>query len=106
GRPVFASEIFQRAFTEALNPEGTTLLVATQSLAAGQISEQDFRELQVFAIRKFAKDYIRTRALSRAMIASLGKTQKAKTEDAIAKEFDNYVERLKKDFNVTTVFEV
>lgn len=106
GRPVFASEIFQRAFTAPLTPEGTSLLVATQSLAAGKISEQDFRELQVFAIRKFAKDYIRTRALSQAMIASLGKTQKEKAEDAIAKEFNNYLERLKKDFNVTTAFEV
>jgi cell division septum initiation protein DivIVA len=106
GRPVFASEIFHRAFTEPLTPEGTSLLVATKALAAGQISEQDFRELQVFAIRKFAKDYIRTRALSQAMIASLGKTQKEKTEDAIAKEFNNYLERLKKDFNVTTVFDV
>ncbi|HET6324593.1 MAG TPA: STN domain-containing protein [Planctomycetaceae bacterium] len=106
GRPVFASEIFQRAFTKALTPEGTTLLTATQSLASGHISEQDFRELQVFAIRKFAKYYIRTRVLSQAMIASLGKTQKAKTEDAIAKEFDNYVEKLKKDLKVTTVFDV
>ncbi|HEV8001938.1 MAG TPA: thioredoxin family protein [Planctomycetaceae bacterium] len=106
GRPVFASEIFQRLFTKALTPEGTTLLTATQSLASGQISEQDFRELQVFAIRKFAKDYIRTRVLSQATIASLGKKQKEKTEDTIAKEFDNYVETLKKDFNVTSIFEV
>jgi hypothetical protein len=106
GRPVLAYEIFHRAFPTALTPDGTSLLTATKALAAGQISEQDFRELQVFAIRKFAKDHIRTRALSEAMIASLGKTQKAKTEDAIAKEFDNYVEKLKKDFNVSTVFDV
>ena len=34
------------------------------------------------------------------------KTQKEKTEDVIAKEFDNYVEKLKKDFKVTSIFEV
>ena len=106
GRPVFASEIFQRAFVVPLTPDGTSLLTATTALATGKIEEPYFRELQLLAIRKFAKDYIRTRALSQAMIASLGKTQKEKTEDAIAKEFNTYLDRLKKDFNVTTVFEV
>ncbi len=106
GRPVFASEIFQSAFARALTPEGTSLLTATKTLAAGKISEQDFRELQVFAIRKFAKDYIRTRALSQALVASLGKTQKEKTENAVAEQFNTYLEKLKKDLNVATVFEV
>jgi thiol-disulfide isomerase/thioredoxin len=106
GQPILASEIFQRAFVEGLTPDGTSLSEATRDFAAGKITEQNFRELQMLAIRKFANDYIRTRALSRAMIASLGKTEREKAEDAVAKEFNKYVEKLKTELKVDTVSEV
>lgn len=106
GQALFASEIFERGAVEPLTPQGLSLIVASKALADGQITEQEYRELQMAAIRKFGKDFIRTRVLSQAMISMLEKEQQKKIEDAVTKEFDNYLERLKKDFNVLTVHEV
>ncbi len=107
GQPVFASEIFERAAVEQLTPQGLNLLIAKQALAANQLTEQEYRELQMLAIRKFGKDYVRTRVLAQAMIAALEKEQQKKIEDAVAKEFENYLEtKLKKDFKVLTTGEV
>jgi parvulin-like peptidyl-prolyl isomerase len=106
GQPLFASDIFERAATEQLTSQGLSLLVAKQALADKQLTEQEYRELQLLAIRKFGKDYVRTRVLSQAMVAALEKDQQKKIDEAVKKEFDNYLERLKKDFNVLTSHEV
>ncbi|HXY36314.1 MAG TPA: thioredoxin domain-containing protein [Planctomycetaceae bacterium] len=106
GQPVFASEIFQRAFVTALTPDGVSLATATKALAAGQIEEPYFRQLQLLALRKFSQNYLSTRGWAQAMIASLGKTEIEKTENTITDEFNKYVEKLEKDLHVTTVFDV
>jgi parvulin-like peptidyl-prolyl isomerase len=107
GQPLFASEIFERGAAEPLTSQGVNLLYANQLLAAKQITEQDYRQLQMLAIRKFGKDYVRTRVLAQAMIGALEKDQQKKIEDAVNKEFENYLEtKLKKDFNVLTAHEV
>jgi hypothetical protein len=107
GQPLFASEIFERGAAEPLTSQGLNLLYASQLLTKKEITEQDYRQLQLLAIRKFGKDYIRTRVLAQAMIAALEKEQQKKIEDAVAKEFENYLEtKLKKDFKVLTTSEV
>jgi thiol-disulfide isomerase/thioredoxin len=106
GQPVFASEIFQRAGTRALTPDGTSLMTATKALAAGQIDEPSFRQLQLLALRKFSQDHLNTRGWAQAMIASLGKAEREKAENAITDEFNKYVEKLKQDFKVATAFDV
>jgi hypothetical protein len=107
GQPLFASEIFERGAIEPLTSQGLSLLYAKALLDSKQITEQDYRELQMLAIRKFGKDYVRTRVLAQAMIAVLEKDQQKKIEEAVAKEFDNYVEtKLKPSFKVATPHEV
>jgi thiol-disulfide isomerase/thioredoxin len=106
GQPVLASEIFQRAWTEPLTPDGTSLATATKALAAGQIEESSFRQLQLLALRKFSQNYLNTRGWAQAMIASLGKAEREKAENAITDEFNKYVENLKRDFKVATAFDV
>jgi thiol-disulfide isomerase/thioredoxin len=106
GQPVLASEIFQRAWTEPLTPDGTSLATATKALAAGQIEESSFRQLQLLALRKFSQNYLNTRGWAQAMIASLGKAERERAENAITDEFNTYVERLKKEFKVATAFDV
>ncbi len=111
GQPIFASEIFERAFPEPLNNEGLSLLIANKllndkKLGAGRITEQDLRALQETAIKKYLKEYIRTRVLAQTLEAKLEKEQKDKIEEAIGKMFDEYVEKLKKDLKVDTRLEV
>jgi peptidyl-prolyl cis-trans isomerase SurA len=106
GQPLFASEIFERAATEPLTSQGMNLLYATKMLSDKQINEQEYRELQMAAIRKFGKDYVRTRVLAQAMVSALEKDQQKKIDEAVTKEFDNYLDRLRKDFNVMTSHEV
>jgi parvulin-like peptidyl-prolyl isomerase len=107
GQPLFASEIFERGAAEPLTSQGLNLLYANKLLETKQITESEYRELQMLAIRKFGKDYIRTRVLAQAMTGALEKDQQKKIEDAVAKEFDNYVEtNLKKNFKVLTTHEV
>jgi parvulin-like peptidyl-prolyl isomerase len=111
GQPIFASEIFERAYPEALNSEGLSLLIAEKllndkKLGGGRVTEQDLRSLQDTAIRKYLKDYIRTRVLAQTLEAKLEKEQKDKIEEAIGKMFDEYVEKLKKDLKVDSRIEV
>jgi parvulin-like peptidyl-prolyl isomerase len=106
GQPIFASEIFERAGVEALTSDGLSLLVANRALAAKQITEPEVRQLQLLAIRKYGKDYVRTRVLSQAMIGALEKEQQKKIDDAVNKEWENYLDKLKRDFNVLTAHEV
>jgi hypothetical protein len=106
GQPLFASEIFERAATEALTSQGMNLIYATKLLSDKQITEAEYRELQLAAIRKFGKDYVRTRVLAQSMMAAVDKDQQKKIEDAVSKEFENYLDRLRKDFNVMTSHEV
>ncbi len=106
GQSVFASEIFQRAGAEPLTPDGMSLAKATKSLAAGQIEERYYRELQLLALRKFSQKFLNTRGWAQAMIASLDKSKREKTETAITDEFNRYVQKLEKDFNVATAFDV
>jgi hypothetical protein len=101
-----ASEIFERAYPEPMPPEGLSLLVASKNIANGRVSEQELRALQEVAIKKYLKDYIRTRILAQAIEAKLEKEQKDKIEEAIGKMFDEYVVRLKKDLKAATRQEV
>jgi hypothetical protein len=100
--PIYASELFERAFTDALDEKGLTLLRASRELAAGQISESDFRSAQEMAIKKYLSDYVRNRVLAQAYEATLEAEPMQAVERAIVKEFDNYVEKLKRDFRVPT----
>jgi parvulin-like peptidyl-prolyl isomerase len=106
GQPIFASEIFERAFPEPLTQDGLSLLIASKNIANGHVSIQDYRTLQEIAIKKYLKDYIRTRVLAHALEYKLEKEQRDKIEEAIGKMFDEYVEKLKKDLKVGTRGEV
>jgi parvulin-like peptidyl-prolyl isomerase len=106
GQPIFAKEIFERAYPEPLNNGGLSLLVANQNFASGRVTEAELRSLQDVAIRKYLKDYIRTRLLARALTSKLEKEQLDKIEEAIGKMFDEYVDKLKKDLKVRGRFEV
>lgn len=106
GQPIFTSEIFERAFPEPLPPEGLSLLVAYRAFAAHRLSEPEVRTLQEAAIRKYLKDYIKTRLLAQTIEFKLEKEQKEKIEEAIGKMFDEYVEKLKKDLKVAARHEV
>ncbi len=106
GQPIFASEIFERAYPEPLPPEGLSLLIASKNIANGKVSEQELRALQETAIKKYLKEYVRTRVVAQALEAKLEKEQKDKIEEAIGKMFDEYVEKLKKDLKVSAKTEV
>jgi parvulin-like peptidyl-prolyl isomerase len=106
GQPIFVSEIFERAYPEPMPPEGLSLLTASKNIANGRVSEQEFRALQEMAIKKYLKDYIRTRVLAQAIEAKMEKEQKDKIEEAIGKMFDEYVEKLKKDLKAAARHEV
>jgi parvulin-like peptidyl-prolyl isomerase len=106
GQPIFASEILERAAIEPLTSQGLNLLYANKLLADKQITEEEYRELQMAAIRKFGKDYVRTRVLAQSMLAMLEKDQQKKIEDAIKKEFEGYLDKLKTEFKVLTPREV
>jgi parvulin-like peptidyl-prolyl isomerase len=106
GQPIFASEIFERAYPEPLPPEGLSLLIAVKNIANKKVSEQDLRALQETAIKKYLKEYIRTRVVAQALESKLEKEQKDKIEEAIGKMFDEYVEKLKKDLKVSAKTEV
>jgi parvulin-like peptidyl-prolyl isomerase len=106
GQPIFASEIFERAYPERLPPDGLSLLIAAKILPSGKITEQEYRALQDIAIKKYLKDYIRTRVLAHELESKLEKEQKDKIEEAIGKMFDEYIEKLKKDMKVAARSEV
>jgi peptidyl-prolyl cis-trans isomerase SurA len=106
GQPIFTSEIFERAYPERLTNEGLSLLIAAKLMPTGQVSEADFRMLQDIAIKKFLKEYIRTRVLAQAIESKLEKEQKDKIEEAMKKMFEEYVEKLKKDLKVVSKGEV
>jgi parvulin-like peptidyl-prolyl isomerase len=102
GQPIYAYELFQRALIEPLGPNGCTLLGSVRALEEGVMPQAEFRALQEAAIKKFLGEFIRNRALTQAFLAKLNAEQKKSLEEAVAKEFDSYVERLKKYFHVAT----
>lgn len=106
GQPIFAAEIFERAAPEALTREGLSLMVADKLIKDDRISQAEYRQLQEIAIKRYLRDYIKTRVLSQALESTLEKEQKQKIEEALGKMYDEYVERLKKDMKVTNRYEV
>ncbi len=104
GQPIFCSEIFERANPEPLTAEGMSLLAAIKN--PKQVTDREVRQMQEMAIRKYLKDYVKTRVLCQALEFKLEKEQKDKIEEAIKKMFDEYVEKLKKDLKVLTKAEV
>jgi|GEM_PF-7046043 len=100
GQPIFASELLERAAVESLNADGLNLLSAGKSLANGGIKEEEFRVLQETAIKKFLSGFVRTRLQSQGYRSLLDAEQMRKSEQAIDREFDKYVERLERDFEV------
>jgi len=101
GRPILASEIFERACAEPLPPDNLSLLVAAKNIENERVTEREYRVLQETAIRKYVADYARTRMLSRAYEARLDQEWKEKTEQSISKMFEEYVEKLKQDLKAT-----
>jgi hypothetical protein len=106
GKPIYAEEILERAFTEPINAGGQTLLAASKALAEGDMAEGDYRALQESAIKKFLSEFIGTRLTTQALQAKLDAKQTRQIEEAINKEFGDYVLRLKRDFNVTTLHDM
>jgi parvulin-like peptidyl-prolyl isomerase len=104
GQPIFCSEIFERANPEPMTADGLSLLVAAKNPRS--VSDREVRQMQEMAIRKYLKDYIKTRVLCQALVFKLEKEQKDKMEEAIKKMFDEYVDKLKKDLKVLTRAEV
>jgi peptidyl-prolyl cis-trans isomerase SurA len=100
GQPIFCSEIFERANPEPLTAEGMSLLAATKNPKL--VTDREVRQMQEIAIRKYLKDYVKTRVLCQALEFKLEKEQKDKIEEAIKKMFEEYVEKLKKDLKVLT----
>jgi peptidyl-prolyl cis-trans isomerase SurA len=100
GQPIFCSEIFERANPEPLTADGMSLLAAIKN--PKQVTDREVRQMQEIAIRKYLKDYVKTRVLCQSLEFKLEKEQKDKIEEAIKKMFDEYVEKLKKDFKVLT----
>ncbi len=100
GQPIFASELLERAAVESVNAEGLNLLSAGKNLARGDITEENFRLLQETAIKKFLPEFVRSRLLSQGYRTLLDAEQMRKSEQAIDREFDNYVARLEGDFQV------
>jgi hypothetical protein len=101
GRPILASELLERAYPEPLPPDGLSLLVAAKGLQNDRVTEAEYRALQETAIRKYALDYAATRMLSRAYETRFDQEWKEKTEQAISKMFEEYVEKLKKDLKTS-----
>lgn len=62
--------------------------------------------MQDQAIKKYLRDYVRTRLLAQAIESKMEKEQKEKIEEAIGKMFDEYVEKLKKDLKAAARHEV
>lgn len=97
GRAILASEIFERAYPEPLGPNGLSLLVAAKGLESGRVTEAEYRELQILAIKKYAADYARTRMLARAFRAGLEHEERAAIDRRLDTMFEEYVEKLERD---------
>jgi parvulin-like peptidyl-prolyl isomerase len=114
GQPIFASELFERAYPEPLTPEGLSLLIADKVLKSNRISdeerkqlEHDYRRLQEKAIHKYLREYIQERVLTHALEITLEKENKEKMEAAVSKMFDEYVDtKLKEQFKVSARHEI
>jgi parvulin-like peptidyl-prolyl isomerase len=104
--PIFASEIFDRAATDRLGPDGIPYLIARKSVEAKLMSEEEFRQLQEIAIRRYLKEYIKTRLLSQTLMATVDADQNKKIEAAMKTMYEEHIERLKKQMNVNTQTEV
>ncbi len=104
GQPIFCSEIFERANPEPLTARGHEPLSGDQNPKL--VTDREVRQMQEMAIRKYLKDYVKTRVLCQAIEFKLEKEQKDKIEEAIRKMFEEYVEKLKKDLKVLTKAEV
>jgi hypothetical protein len=102
GQLIFASELLERAAVEPLNADGLNLLSAGNNLARGGIAEEEFRVLQETAIKTFLPGFVRTRLLSQGYCTLMDAEQTRKSEEAIDREFDNYVVKLEGDFQVTS----
>ncbi len=106
GQPIRASEIFERACAEELQPGGMSLLAAEALVKSGEMTQGQYRELQETAIRKYARDYVRTRLLTRALESTLEPDRQQQLEQAVNKMFDEYVEKIKRDLKVKSHSEV
>jgi len=109
GRPILAAEIVERAYPEPLRPDGLSLLAADKGIKAGNVTEADYRSLQIAAFKKYAADYARTRMAARACEAAFdwgARSFRVAADRAIDKMFDEYVEKLERDLGVTSPAEV
>jgi hypothetical protein len=105
GQPILAAELLERAFAEPLS-YGHSLLSATEALAEGRMTEAEFRSLQDTAIKKYLSDFVKSRLLTQTYLVKLDAGEKKTIEEAVVKEFDRYVEKLKIDFKASTLDEV
>jgi BlaR1 peptidase M56/parvulin-like peptidyl-prolyl cis-trans isomerase-like protein len=102
GEPILASEVIERAYSTPLGPNQISLRSAAEDLKAGNLREDEYRELQEIAVRTYLKDFVKTRLLSQALLESLDKEQTRQAESAISKMFEEYVGKLKIDLRVSS----
>jgi parvulin-like peptidyl-prolyl isomerase len=106
GQPIRASEIFERACAEPLSPSGMSLLAAAARVVSGEMAGPEYRALQEIAIRKYLRDYIRTRLLTQAIAAKMDANRKKQVEQSIDNLFEKYTEMMKGGLKVTSCGEV
>jgi PPIC-type PPIASE domain len=100
GRPILASEIFERAFLVSLTPDGLSLRVLAEGIKSGRVTEKEYRALQILAIQKYVVDYVRTRLLAGSLEAGSGSEERARIDRQIETMFGQYVEKIKGDLKV------
>jgi len=100
GRPLLASEIFERAFPESLTQDGLSLRVVADEIKRGRATERKYRELQNLAIKKYASEYVRFHMLSQALEAKFDAAEKADVERRIDTAFEGYLDTLERQLKV------
>jgi hypothetical protein len=71
-------------------------------MEAGRLREDEYRELQDIAIRRYLKDFIKSQLLSQTFIDNFDKARRQQIEEAVSKMFDEYVLKLEKDLQVSS----
>jgi parvulin-like peptidyl-prolyl isomerase len=103
--PIYAEELLALYCTEPLS-NARSLLLARKDLSDFRITKQEYRSLQDEAIKRHLADIVRVRVLTGALLAQLDAQERGRLEEVVAKEFQEYVEKLKGDFQVTSPNEV
>ncbi len=106
GEPILASEIFERWCQVPIEPAHMSLLVAKQEMQRGLLPEDEYRELQENALRRFLREAVNTRLMVQALQEMLGKDKQRLVDAQIAFRFGEDLPRLKKDYGRATTSEL